>query len=173
MFTFLIYVYKRIGLGFMTFFYYCLFLAFHILGAHYLYSYVPYNEWFLKLFDIDLQESLSWSRNMYDRFVHFIYGLLISPFFYRIMQIHFPEQSNLTLILLVIQFVMASSLIYEFIEWWLALTLSPKAAENYNGQQGDIWDAHQDMFLATVGSILFAILQSIYVYGRKITSAHQ
>ena len=38
--------------------------------------------------------------------------------------------------------------------WGIALALSPEAAEAYNGQQGDVWDAHADMLLATVGSLL-------------------
>ncbi|MBQ1495124.1 MAG: DUF2238 domain-containing protein, partial [Acinetobacter sp.] len=66
--------------------------------------------------------------------------------------------------LLVVQFVMASSLVYELIEWWIAIGLSPEDAENYNGQQGDIWDAHKDMFLATLGSILIGLL---YLYKEK------
>ena len=33
----------------------------------------------------------------------------------------------------------------------------PENAENYNGQQGDIWDAHQDMFLATLGALFTGI----------------
>ena len=49
---------------------------------------------------------------------------------------------------------MASSLVYEWIEWWIAMGLSPEDAENYNGQQGDIWDAQKDMFMATLGAIL-------------------
>ena len=32
--------------------------------------------------------------------------------------------------------------------------LGEDAAESYNGQQGDIWDAHKDMLLATLGSLL-------------------
>ncbi|MBP1502255.1 DUF2238 domain-containing protein, partial [Acinetobacter nosocomialis] len=35
--------------------------------------------------------------------------------------------------------------------------------ENYNGQQGDMWDAHKDMLLATTGAIfygLFALITS-------------
>ena len=91
---------------------------------------------------------------MYDRFVHLAYGLLLYPFFYRLFQVWLPQLSKLTLFLLVIQFVMASSLIYEWIEWFIAMGLSPEDAENYNGQQGDIWDAHQDMLLATVGAII-------------------
>ena len=54
---------------------------------------------------------------------------------------------------------MASSMFYELIEWWIAMGLSPEDAENYNGQQGDVWDAHKDMFLATIGAILIGIFQ--------------
>ena len=53
--------------------------------------------------------------------------------------------------------IISYSLIYEWIEWFIAMGLSPEDAENYNGQQGDIWDAHQDMLLATVGAIITGI----------------
>lgn len=49
---------------------------------------------------------------------------------------------------------MATSLFYEWIEWLIAIGLSPEEAENYNGQQGDIWDAHKDMLLATLGAMI-------------------
>jgi putative membrane protein len=107
--------------------------------------------WFQTLFHIDLNQTMGWSRNMYDRFVHFAYGLLLYPFFYRCFEFFFPKSKPVAIFLLVVQFVMASSLVYELIEWWIAIGLSPEA-ENYNGQQGDIWDAHKDMFLATLGS---------------------
>ena len=50
--------------------------------------------------------------------------------------------------------IMCSSLLYEWMEWGIALALSSEAAESYNGQQGDVWDAHADMLLATVGAAL-------------------
>lgn len=149
----------KIGISFSSFYLYLLFLLIHIIGAHYLYSYVPYNEWLISLFNFNLNEYLSWSRNMYDRLVHFAYGLLLYPFFYRCFQVWLPNAKPLTLFLLVIQFVMASSMFYELIEWWIAMGLSPEDAENYNGQQGDVWDAHKDMFLATIGAILIGIFQ--------------
>lgn len=148
-----------IGISFSSFYLYLLFLLIHIIGAHYLYSYVPYNEWLISLFNFNLNEYLGWSRNMYDRLVHFAYGLLLYPFFYRCFQVWLPNAKPLTLFLLVIQFVMASSMFYELIEWWIAIGLSPEDAENYNGQQGDVWDAHKDMFLATLGAILIGIFQ--------------
>ncbi len=137
-----------------------LFLLLHVLGAHYLYSYVPYNDWLISLFGWDLNASMGWSRNMYDRLVHLMYGVLLYPFFFDVMRRCFAQAGQRALALLVIQFVMASSVVYEFIEWWIALGMSPEDAENYNGQQGDIWDAHADMAWATVGSMLSAVLLS-------------
>ena len=149
---------KKIGINFSSICLYLLFLFIHIVAAHYLYSYVPYNEWLKSLFHFDLNQVMGWSRNMYDRLVHFAYGLLLYPFFLRCFQVWFPTAKPLTLFLLVIQFVMASSMLYELLEWGLSIGLSPEDAENYNGQQGDMWDAHKDMFLATIGSILTGLL---------------
>lgn len=53
---------------------------------------------------------------------------------------------------------MSSSLIYEWVEWLLAMGLSPEQAEAYNGQQGDMWDAHKDMLLALLGGMLGAVV---------------
>lgn len=36
------------------------------------------------------------------------------------------------------------------------MTMSGKDAEAYNGQQGDMWDAHKDMLMATLGSAVWA-----------------
>lgn len=149
---------KKIGLSYPTFLLYILFLVIHVIGAHYLYSYVPYNDWIKSIFHFDLNQSMGWSRNMYDRLVHFVYGLFLYPFFYRLFQVWLPSLKPKTLFILVIQFVMASSLFYEWIEWWIAIGLSPEEAENYNGQQGDLWDAHKDMFLATIGSIITGLI---------------
>ncbi len=57
---------------------------------------------------------------------------------------------------------MATSLIYEWLEWLIAIGLSPEEAENYNGQQGDMWDAHKDMLLATVGAAGYGLLDLCY-----------
>lgn len=150
----LLIAFKKVGLSFSSFVLYLIFLLIHIVGAHYLYSYVPYNNWILHSFGFNLDQSMGWSRNMYDRFVHLTYGILLYPVLLRLFEIWFPKNKPIVLYLLVIQFVMASSLIYEWVEWLIALGLSPEDAENYNGQQGDIWDAHMDMLLATIGAIL-------------------
>ncbi|MHA5056955.1 DUF2238 domain-containing protein [Acinetobacter schindleri] len=151
----------KIGLSFFSFNLYLAFLLIHVVAAHYLYSYVPYNEWTQTLFGFDLNAAMGWSRNMFDRFVHLAFGLLLYPVFYRLFQVWLPQQKPFTVFLLVIQFVMATSLIYEWIEWLIAIGLSPEQAESYNGQQGDMWDAHKDMFLATVGSMFTGVLMLI------------
>src|SRR5437016_4399162 len=52
------------------------FLLFHILGARYIYSYVPYDEWSTRLFGINITRRFHLRRNHYDRVVHFVFGLL-------------------------------------------------------------------------------------------------
>lgn len=157
MLAFLFYCLKKVGLSFWSFALYIGFLLIHILGAHYLYSYVPYNNWLIQLFSFDLNQAMGWTRNMYDRWVHFTYGLLLYPLFLRLFQVWLPQLSAKVLFILVVQFVMASSLVYEWIEWLIAIGLSPEEAENYNGQQGDVWDAHKDMWIATFGAIITGI----------------
>ena len=144
----------KIGLNLISFWLYIGFLLIHIVGAHYLYSYVPYSDWTESLLGFNLDQTMGWSRNMYDRLVHLAYGIFLYPFFYRLFQVWLPTLSAKVLFLLVVQFVMATSLFYEWIEWLIAIGLSPEEAENYNGQQGDIWDAHKDMLLATLGAII-------------------
>ena len=46
--------------------------------------------------------------------------------------------------------IQTGSMIYELFEWLLTI------ADNYNGQQGDIWDAQKDMVLAMLGSTVMA-----------------
>ncbi|MGI5502120.1 DUF2238 domain-containing protein [Lentzea sp. CA-135723] len=46
------------------------------------------------------------------------------------------------------------------LEWAIAMTLAPDLAEAYNGQQGDMWDAHADMALAAVGALVTSLASS-------------
>ena len=153
----------NIKLSNVSFVLYCSFLAIHIIAAHYLYSYVPYNDWVKSLLHFDLNQFFGWQRNMFDRLVHFAYGVLLYPFFYQTLQ-HWlkPLSSSIKITCICIMWVMASSMFYELIEWWIAIGMSPEQAENYNGQQGDIWDAHKDMFLAFIGSVIAGLFYLIH-----------
>ena len=53
------------------------FMSFHIIGARWIYSYVPYDEWFHSLTGVKISEVFNTSRNHYDRFVHLMFGLLM------------------------------------------------------------------------------------------------
>lgn len=133
-----------------------IFLLIHIIGARYLYSYVPYDNWTERLFGISLNELFGWQRNMYDRLVHFSYGLLLFNAMVESSKSIFKISSIKLLVAIALMINMSSSLLYELLEWGIAATLSPEAAEAYNGQQGDIWDAHKDMVLALLGGLIAA-----------------
>jgi putative membrane protein len=132
------------------------FLCLHLLGARYLYSNVPYHEWFDVLRGRDAQPLAAWHRNHYDRLVHFGYGLLLTgvagEFFRKA-----TAMSRAWAWLMAISVIMGTSALYEIIEWCIALLLAPDAAEAYNGQQGDMWDAQKDMALALIGSIVACV----------------
>ena len=129
-----------------------MFSVLHSLGACWLYSFVPYNDWMIYLFDFDFQSFFGFTRNHYDRLVHFSFGLLLLPATRDLVAKKFkfnPVQALFVAFLSIQVF----SMVYELFEWSLALTLSEGMAESYNGQQGDMWDAHKDMALALLGSV--------------------
>lgn len=130
-----------------------LFMLLHVVGARYLYSYVPYDLWAEQLIGVNISQTFGFERNHYDRLVHFSFGLLIAwPV--REVVLRYLGAPRGWSYYLVIDFIIASSALYELAEWVVAIGLSPEAAENYNGQQGDIWDAHKDMALAAGGALL-------------------
>lgn len=131
--------------------------ALHILGARWLYTYVPYNDWSRFLFGIDLNQTFGWQRNHYDRFVHLTYGALIWPVFLQLfskLKRIAPALSILCAWLL----IQCTAMLYELFECLLTLVLSSDAADNYNGQQGDFWDAQKDMALSLISSSLMAAI---------------
>ncbi len=132
-----------------------LFMLFHTLGARYIYSYVPYDQWCAQFFGTRLQEAFDFRRNHYDRLVHFLFGLLWTLPVWEVLTRHFRVTPRLALYFAV-EFVMAASMLYEVFEWGLTMVLSPDDANAYNGQQGDMWDAQKDMALAMVGAVMAA-----------------
>jgi putative membrane protein len=113
------------------------FLALHLVGAHYSYSEVP----------------LPWpGRNHYDRVVHFSYGLLLA---YPMRELFRGSPYPRVLALLL---VMASSMAYELLEWGFTLLAAPEQGMSFLGTQGDVWDAQKDMALATLGAVLALLL---------------
>jgi putative membrane protein len=49
---------------------------------------------------------------------------------------------------------MSTSMIYELIEWGAAMAFGSELGQAYLGTQGDVWDAHKDMALASLGALI-------------------
>ena len=132
----------------------CGFIALHCIGARWLYSNIPYDQWTQTLFNWSPNAAFGWQRNHFDRLIHFLYGVCFTPALLQLSRHAWPALRIGQAFTLAVMVVMCTSLAYEWLEWGIALALSPEAAEAYNGQQGDIWDAHADMLLATIGALL-------------------
>ncbi len=145
-----------------------IFMLLHVVGAHYTYSEVPYDRWSQTLFGRPLSEVLGWERNHYDRLVHFFFGLLIVYPMRETLQRIFPEVRDGRLLVLAVIIVALLSKLYELIEWTFTLIMTQEAAAVYNGEQGDIRDAHKDMALALGGSIISAVcIYSVEHWGKR------
>lgn len=131
----------------------CLFIAVHCVAARWLYSNLPYDDWIHALTGWSPQQAFGWQRNHTDRLIHFLYGVCLTPALRHHFGQRWPGLSQRLAFVLAVMVIMCSSLAYEWLEWGIALLLSPEAAESYNGQQGDVWDAHADMLLATLGAL--------------------
>lgn len=132
-----------------------LFLVLHTLGGRYTYTNVPYDAWATALSGHSLSEAFGWTRNHYDRLVHFGYGALAVLPVYEALRRHAGLRPRLSLYIAV-ESVLAVSASYEVFEWLLTLTMEGSVATAYNGQQGDLWDAQKDMALAALGASLSA-----------------
>ena len=144
-----------------------LFTCVHIVGARYLYSNVPYDKWAKTFLNLDIDLEGQWEikavgtgvihGNKFDRMVHFSFGLLLFPFIYQLTRRLLKDLKPVCALLFAWLAIQSASMIYELFEWFLSLVLSPENAENYNGQQGDMWDAQKDMALALGGSTISAL----------------
>lgn len=132
-----------------------LFICMHSIAARWLYSNVPYEAWLKAIGGFTLKETVGWNRNHFDRLVHLLYGFCFTPAIAAHV-IHGHHYSRKAAFYLAITAIMVTSLWYEWFEWLVAITLSAQDAEAYNGQQGDMWDAHKDMLAATLGSAVWA-----------------
>lgn len=130
-----------------------LFLALHTLGARYIYSYVPYDDWARALSGHDLSGFFGWTRNGYDRLVHFSFGALLTlPLAEGLRR--YGGMSARTALTVAFAFIGLGSALYEIFEWLLTIVAAGETADYYNGQQGDVWDAQKDMGVAQLGSAI-------------------
>jgi putative membrane protein len=126
-----------------------IFLSLHTIGAHYSYAEVPYNDWFKSIFG----HPLNTGRNHYDRMVHFSFGFLLA---YAIREIflRIAGVRGFWGYYLPLDVTMSFSMLYELIEWAYAVMAGGDAGAAFLGTQGDEWDAHKDMALASLGALV-------------------
>lgn len=132
------------------------FTILHVIGARYIYSYVPYKEFAVSVGIVD-SGFFQDPRNHYDRLVHFSFGVLLFPYLVFVCKKCFKQQRFITVFMAWLM-IQTGSMIYELFEWLLTIVVSSDAADSYNGQQGDMWDAQKDMALALLGSTAMLFL---------------
>jgi putative membrane protein len=123
----------------------------HALGAHYTYAMVPYQVWI---------PSLAGGRNMFDRLVHFSYGLLLA-YPIREMFLRIGNVRGFWGYFLPLDLTMSTSMLYELIEWGAAEYFGGDLGQAYLGTQGDVWDAHKDMALASLGALIAMFITAL------------
>ncbi len=137
-----------------------LYLLLHLIGARHLYSYVPYDDWTEQLFGVRIADIFGFRRNHYDRLVHLCFGLLLlgpaREVVVRLMKI----RGGWSLVIAVWLLIVIGT-VYELLEWVVAMVMEPDATERYNGQQGDMWDAHRDTALAMGGAVFSALFLAL------------
>ncbi|MDQ0970591.1 putative membrane protein [Neobacillus niacini] len=116
------------------------------IGGHYSYSKVPLFTWIKDYFDLQ--------RNNYDRFGHFLKGLMviiIIEILLRKTALYKSKTTNFIALCI----TLSIGAFYEIIEWASTkIGKEGKATKDFLGMQGDIWDAQWDMTCLLVGSIL-------------------
>jgi putative membrane protein len=129
------------------------FLCLHEIGAHYTYAQVPYDAWFENITGRTFNSLLGWERNHYDRLVHFLYGLLLA---YPIREVfmRIADVRGFWSYFLPLDLTMSSSMMFELFEWGAAEIFGGDLGIAYLGTQGDVWDAHKDMALASLGALI-------------------
>ncbi len=135
-----------------------LFTILHTIGAHYNYGSVP--------FGVTVGNLLGTGGNMYDKFVHYCFGLLIV----------YPVSEALTRMLELKSFwnyffsfhlILAWSAVYEMIEWVTVLKIdNPQLAYLYIGGN-DPFDTAKDMVLAGLGALITLSLVAYLNYRKS------
>ena len=107
------------------------FLVLHQIGAHFTYPEVPLPDWITGAGTLEPQAA----RNPYDRIAHFSYGLL---FTYPLLEVavRMVGARGFWRSAVPVCLVVTTSVLYEFIEWFFAVTIGGAAGTLVLGTQG-------------------------------------
>ncbi len=145
-----------------TFSFACLFffVMMHISGSQFAYTHHPIGEWMKTLFGLQ--------RNMYDRIVHFSFGLLIAVPLKEFIIQKTTINSKLAFTLSML-WICTMAMVFELIEWIVGGVIFPDTGTDYVGTQGDVWDPQKDMALAIVGAFIILHVHAFFFKRRKET----
>jgi putative membrane protein len=140
----LAFLYRTFAFSNISYLLITLFFILHAIGAHYTYQHTPLDVWIKNIFHT--------KRAIYDRIVHFAFGLLIAfPILetvVRIMKLRSVWSYAVTFAAL-----LAASALFEIVEMLVAL-LAGSLGEEYLGLQGDPLDTQKDMAMTVIASFL-------------------
>ena len=137
----------------------CLAAVLICIGGHWTYARVPIGNW--------AKEAFGLSRNHYDRVGHFMQGFFSALLVREMVLRRSGVRRGRWLFLLVTSTCLAISAMFEFIEWFVAVTIGD-GSQAYLATQGDEWDAHWDMLMALTGAIVVQLLLN-RVQDRQLT----
>ena len=122
-----------------------IFMCLHVYASHYTYAEAPVG--------YILQEMFGAQRNMYDRVIHFMFGLLLA---YPVREIflRLAKVKGFWGFYLPFDVCLSLSALYEIVEWGVASIVDPAAGTAFLGTQGDEWDAQRDMAAAGSGALI-------------------
>jgi len=144
--------YRRFQFSDLSYLLLCVYLCLHVYGSKYTYAENPFGFW--------LQDQFNWSRNHYDRIVHFGFGFLMA-YPMREMFLKWFRLPQWVSWALPIELALSIGAFYELIEWGVADVFFQEQGDAYLGTQGDIWDAQKDVFLAFLGAIIAIMIVSL------------
>jgi putative membrane protein len=133
-----------------------IFLLLHVVGMHYNYGQVPFGYWLGHMIHTD--------RNMYDRLVHAMFGLLL-VYPIREMLLRFDSMKGFFGYFIPINMILSMSALYEIMEWYSSLKINSHEVYLFIGGT-DPFDAEKDMLMALIGSIV-AIGIVFWINSRK------
>jgi putative membrane protein len=142
----------RFGLSNASYTAMTLFLVLHAIGAHYTYSHVP--------FGFPLGRLVGTDRNMYDRLLHFAFGLCLYEPVRQVAVRASRRDRGLWSYFVPFCIIVACGAAYEIGEWFVAAHTSLRTATAFLAAQGDPWDSQKDMLMAAEGALVTWIVSA-------------
>jgi putative membrane protein len=140
---FLILTYRKFRFSNLSYTLFFTYLILHTIGAHFTYTEMPLFEW-----------TREWGRNHFDRFMHFIFGILFFIPAKEFITRKFKIKGFWSYLMAFIVIVAVKGT-YEVLEYLhLIVTQKEIIGTHFIGMQGDQWDAQKDMILGMIGSLV-------------------